>query len=74
MIDDYRARNAIIPRNFSDEAIMQRLLAAMAHEGQALLEEGIARHSDDIDLVLVNGYGFPSIKGGPMFATSDQAK
>lgn len=69
LIDDYRARNAIVPRSFSDEAIMQRLLAAMAYEGEALLEEGIARHSDDIDLVLVNGYGFPSIKGGPLFAT-----
>ncbi|NKW82264.1 3-hydroxyacyl-CoA dehydrogenase [Ochrobactrum pecoris] len=68
LIDDYRARHAIVPRSFSDEAIMQRLLAAMADEGQSLLEEGIARHSDDIDLVLVNGYGFPSIKGGPMFA------
>lgn len=68
-IDDYRARHAIVPSSFSDEAIMQRLLATMADEGQSLLEEGIARHPDDIDLVLVNGYGFPSIKGGPMFAT-----
>ncbi|MHC5232006.1 3-hydroxyacyl-CoA dehydrogenase NAD-binding domain-containing protein [Brucella sp. LJL56] len=68
LIDDYRVRHAIVPRSFSDEAIMQRLLAAMADEGQSLLEEGTARHSDDIDLVLVNGYGFPSIKGGPMFA------
>jgi 3-hydroxyacyl-CoA dehydrogenase len=78
LIDDYRTRNAIVPCSFSDEAIIQRLLAAMADEGKALLEEGIARHSDDIDLVLVNGYGFPSIKGGPlfatMFATGDQAK
>lgn len=69
LIDDYRAHHAIVPRSFSAEAIMQRLLATMADEGQSLLEEGIARHPDDIDLVLVNGYGFPSIKGGPMFAT-----
>jgi 3-hydroxyacyl-CoA dehydrogenase len=69
LIDDYRARNAIVARHFTDEAIMQRLLAAMADEGRSVLEDGIARHSDDIDLVLVNGYGFPPIKGGPMFAT-----
>lgn len=74
LIDDYRERNAIIPRHLPDEAIMQRLLAAMMVEGQALLAEGIAQRSDDIDLVLVNGYGFPAIKGGPMFATQQMGE
>ncbi len=70
LIDDYRTRNAIAPKSFTDTEIMQRLLRAMAQEGQALLDTGIARHPDDIDLVLVNGYGFPSGKGGPMFVAS----
>ena len=40
----------------------------MAAEGDALLTEGIAARASDIDLVMINGYGFPPHKGGPMFA------
>ena len=40
----------------------------MAAEGGALLAEGIAQRASDIDLVMINGYGFPAHKGGPMFA------
>ena len=50
----------------SDE-IVARLLAAMAGEGRKLLDEKIAVRASDIDLVLVNGYGFPAHKGGPMY-------
>ena len=32
-----------------------------------ILEEGIAARASDIDVVWVNGYGFPIGKGGPMF-------
>ena len=48
--------------------IVERLLAAMAGEGEALLAERIAERASDIDLVMINGYGFPAHKGGPMFA------
>ena len=41
-------------------------MAAMVEEGMRILEEGIARTSSDIDLVLVHGYGFPRWRGGPM--------
>ena len=34
---------------------------------------GQAARASDIDLVMINGYGFPAHKGGPMFA-ADQAK
>ena len=37
-------------------------------EGKAILAEGIAERASDIDLVMINGYGFPAYKGGPMFA------
>ncbi len=40
----------------------------MADEGRALLAEGVAARASDIDLVMINGYGFPAHKGGPMFA------
>lgn len=63
-----RTAKGISPRKFTSDEIVVRLLRAMADEGTALLAEGIAARSSDIDLVMINGYGFPSHKGGPMFA------
>ena len=54
------------PRAFSDEEIQARVLAAMVNEGAKLVGEGIAARPLDIDVVLVNGYGFPAWRGGPM--------
>lgn len=50
------------------EAIAARLTGAMAAEGRAILDEGIALKPSDIDLVEVHGYGYPRWRGGPMFA------
>lgn len=47
--------------------IVEIFLTAMAEEGQAILDEGVAQSASDIDLVEVHGYGFPRSKGGPMF-------
>ena len=63
----------ITPRAITAEEIMGRLLKAMVDEGTALLAEGIAARPGDIDLVMINGYGFPAHKGGPMF-TAQQGK
>lgn len=57
-------------QTLAPEAIVERLLAAMAAEGQAILAEGIAAIPTDIDLVEVHGYGFPRRRGGPMFQSS----
>ena len=46
---------------------MARILATMQAEGRAILAEGIASQSSDIDVIMVNGYGFPRWRGGPMF-------
>ncbi|AXV16788.1 3-hydroxyacyl-CoA dehydrogenase [Neorhizobium sp. SOG26] len=70
IIEAARAKKGIRPRSFSTEEIQQRMLQAMAAEGEALLAEGIAARPSDIDLVMINGYGFPAHKGGPMFARS----
>ncbi|MBB3288000.1 MULTISPECIES: 3-hydroxyacyl-CoA dehydrogenase NAD-binding domain-containing protein [Rhizobium] len=70
MIEAARAEKGIVPRSFTAEEIVSRLLKAMATEGEALLAEGIAARASDIDLVMINGYGFPASKGGPMFASS----
>jgi 3-hydroxyacyl-CoA dehydrogenase len=50
--------------------IAGHLVAAMAAEGRAILEEGVALAASDIDLVEIHGYGFPRWRGGPMFATA----
>jgi 3-hydroxyacyl-CoA dehydrogenase len=73
LIEQRRAAKGLVAKSISDNEIRQRLLAAMAAEGAALLSEGIAARSSDIDLVMINGYGFPAHKGGPMFA-AEQAK
>ncbi len=61
------------PRTLAPQAIVERLLTAMAAEGQAILAEGIAAIPTDIDLVEVHGYGFPRRRGGPMFQASRAA-
>ena len=37
------------------------------NEGARILEEGIALRASDIDIIWLNGYGFPPYRGGPMF-------
>jgi 3-hydroxyacyl-CoA dehydrogenase len=54
-------------RRIPDEEILERLLHPLVNEGARLLDEGIAIRSGDIDVVYVNGYGFPAYRGGPMF-------
>ena len=51
----------------SDAEIVQRCILALVNEGARILEEGIAQRSSDIDIVYLNGYGFPAYRGGPMF-------
>lgn len=51
----------------SADEIMQRILGAMQSEGAKILEERVAQSANDIDVVMVNAYGFPRWRGGPMF-------
>ena len=66
LIADYRAAHGITPRKISDEEIVERCIFALVNEGARILEEGIAARASDIDLVYLNGYGFPLHRGGPM--------
>lgn len=66
MLDGIRAELGITPRDFTDEEIQTRYMAAMVNEGAKILDEGIAARASDIDVVLLHGYGFPRGKGGPM--------
>lgn len=70
IIDAVRRENGIRPQDCTPEAIQRRLLAVMVNEAARILDESIAASAADIDLVLVNGYGFPRVKGGPIHAAN----
>ena len=53
-------------RAISEDEIVERTICALINEGARLLEEGYALRASDIDLVYINGYGFPAYRGGPM--------
>ncbi|NUT74883.1 3-hydroxyacyl-CoA dehydrogenase [Pseudomonas sp. C1C7] len=56
-----------VPRRAIDkQEIHDRCLFMLINEGIQLLDEGIALRASDIDLVWINGYGFPAHLGGPM--------
>ncbi|TIP00009.1 MAG: 3-hydroxyacyl-CoA dehydrogenase [Mesorhizobium sp.] len=61
------AELGIARREIGAEEIIERTLYPLINEGAKILEEGIAARASDIDVVWVNGYGFPIGKGGPMF-------
>ena len=54
-------------RAIDDSEILQRCLYPLINEGARILDEKIALRPDDIDVVWINGYGFPAHRGGPMF-------
>ena len=60
-------KNNIQRREISDQEIIDRCILALVNEGARILEEGVAQRSGDMDIVYINGYGFPIWRGGPMF-------
>lgn len=72
IIANERQAAGTTPRAFTAEQIQNRLLAVMANEGAKILAEGISLRPSDIDLVFTNGYGFPRLKGGPLFAADQR--
>ncbi|WP_292899439.1 3-hydroxyacyl-CoA dehydrogenase NAD-binding domain-containing protein [Nitratireductor sp.] len=67
LIEKKAAELDVERREISAEEITERTLYPMINEGAKILEERIAARASDIDVVWVNGYGFPVAKGGPMF-------
>jgi 3-hydroxyacyl-CoA dehydrogenase len=67
IIDEERRKAGVTPRSFTREELARRYLAAMVNEGAKVIEEGVALRPLDVDVTLVNGYGFPRSKGGPMW-------
>ena len=68
LIRDFAARRGVAHRDeISDEEVLERCLLPMVNMGAKILEEGKAMRASDIDVVWVNGYGWPVYHGGPMF-------
>ena len=66
MIDAEAKRLGIEQRDIGEEEIIERCIYGLVVEGARILEDGIASRSSDIDVVWINGYGFPRHRGGPM--------
>ena len=66
------AASGVTRRSFTAKEIIDRILGVMVLEGEAIVAEGVAQSSEAIDVVMINGYGFPRYKGGPMFAAKQR--
>ncbi len=67
IIADFAAKSGEEQREIGDQEILERLLYPMVNEGALILEEKMAQRASDIDVVWLNGYGWPAWTGGPMF-------
>ena len=66
LIEQHREDKGITARKVSDDEVVERCMYALVNEGARILDEGIAARASDIDVVYLNGYGFPPHRGGPM--------
>lgn len=67
MVRKWAAEAGIVQRQISAPEIVDRCIYAMVNEGARILQEGIALRAGDIDMIYLNGYGFPNYRGGPMW-------
>ena len=58
---------ASLTRELTGTEIVERVMFPLVNEGFKCLEEGIAQSPSDIDVIYLNGYGWPVWRGGPMF-------
>ncbi|PWU29881.1 3-hydroxyacyl-CoA dehydrogenase [Pseudomonas sp. RW407] len=67
MLEQAAAARGIARQPVSAEHIVERCIFALVNEAARILDEGIAQRASDIDLIFLNGYGFPAWRGGPLF-------
>ena len=72
IIEQASQQRGLTRRSLSTADIQRRALLAMVNEAALLLTEGVASRASDIDVVLVQGYGFPRWEGGPVFWARQQ--
>ncbi|HET7527056.1 MAG TPA: 3-hydroxyacyl-CoA dehydrogenase NAD-binding domain-containing protein [Burkholderiaceae bacterium] len=66
IVEQFRKERGISARKISDDEVVERCVFALVNEGARILDEKIAARASDIDVVYLNGYGFPQHRGGPM--------
>ncbi|TGN56717.1 FAD-dependent oxidoreductase, partial [Paracoccus liaowanqingii] len=66
LLAQVRADLGIAPRDFTDAQIVDRTMAALVNEAIRTVADGTALRPLDVDVVMLNGYGFPRWRGGPM--------
>lgn len=67
LVRKWAAEAGIPQRQISKEEIVDRCVYALVNEGARIVEEGLALRAVDIDIIYLNGYGFPPYRGGPMW-------
>jgi 3-hydroxyacyl-CoA dehydrogenase len=67
LIADVSDRLGVERRPIGRDEMIERMLFPLINEGARILAEGIAQRPSDVDVVWINGYGFPRWRGGPMF-------
>ncbi|MCJ0972281.1 3-hydroxyacyl-CoA dehydrogenase NAD-binding domain-containing protein [Pseudomonas sp. PS1] len=67
MLEAASREKGIERKALDEQYIVERCIFALVNEGAKILEEGIAQRSSDIDVIYLNGYGFPAFRGGPMY-------
>jgi 3-hydroxyacyl-CoA dehydrogenase len=67
LVRSWSREKGIEQREISHQEIVERCVYALVNEGARILEEGFALRAVDIDIIYLNGYGFPSYRGGPMW-------
>ena len=67
IIQEFADNKQIKRREIEKDEILKRCLYPMINEGFRILDEGMAIRASDIDIIWINGYGWPIYEGGPMF-------
>ena len=67
LIERAASEAGIKRRAISEQEIVERSIYSLVNEGARVLAEGFASRASDIDVIYMNGYGFPAWRGGPMF-------
>jgi 3-hydroxyacyl-CoA dehydrogenase len=67
LIEQVAAEQGIKRRRITEDEIIERTQYALINEGAKILQEGIALRAVDIDIIYINGYGYPAWRGGPMW-------
>jgi 3-hydroxyacyl-CoA dehydrogenase len=67
MVRTWSSEAGIPQRQIPADEIVDRCIYALVNEGARILEEGYALRAGDIDIIYINGYGFPAYRGGPMW-------